>query len=797
MKRWGIRTRVLLLALLPATATALLLAAYFVYNQIEDLERSLMDRGRAIARQLAPASEYGVFSGNRAILGGLARTALGEADVRSVTIDDARGNRLAAAGPSVLPTREFDPKPRQLIATPSLTRDSYVFRAPILQSEIAVEDFPGEQLPGPARGDEPDASRRTVLGWVTVEISREQTVARQLQLLTHSAALAALCLLGALVLAVRLGRDVVQPILTLTDTVKRVAGGDLDVRVSLHAGAELERLSTGINTMTAALKTAHAGLEARVEEATRRLKESLALVEQQNTALDAARRDAEAASRAKTEFLANMSHEIRTPINGLLGFIELFAKTTLDPHQRDYLHTIETSASHLLSVINDILDFSKIEAGKMQVVRTAFAPRRLLEENITLIAPRARAKGLEVTTSVDPALPERLLGDPTRIAQILGNLLTNAVKFTHQGYISVEVTRTPQRDNRIGVRVAVRDTGSGIPRGKQSQLFESFTQLDADTARRHTGTGLGLAICKRLVEAMGGKIGVDSEPGHGSVFWFELALPEAADAPLPPAAGTTPAFTQPGANAPNVLLVEDNEISRRFEAAALRGLGAVVDEAVSGAEAVALCWHKPYDLILMDIHMPGTDGIAATGRIRSTPGTNRRTPIVALTADVVRGSRERFLTAGMDDLLTKPVTERALRDTIIKWCPLPSAPVAPPDEAEADAGEPHAVLDRTLGVELASGDPAIWETSVRLLVEALGRQLDGIDTAVRERDYARLVDIAHSLKGSAAYCAAAALRTAAVTLETAARAQDQTAVAHAAAALRHEAERVVQAATQP
>jgi signal transduction histidine kinase/ActR/RegA family two-component response regulator len=388
--------------------------------------------------------------------------------------------------------------------------------------------------------------------------------------------------------------------------------------------------------------------------------------ERATEALKIAKDAAEAASRVKSDFLAVMSHEIRTPMAGMMGMIDLLAATELDGEQQDLANIAHESARNLLTVVNNILDFSKLEAGQLEPESIPFSIRHSIDAVALLLAPKARDQGLQLKTTIDEEVPTYLSGDPSRLGQILLNLVGNAIKFTEQGAVEIAVSHGLMGDGLIALRIEIIDSGAGIAPEVQASLFTPFMQADSSVSRKYGGSGLGLAICKLLCQTMGGEIGVESEVGRGSRFWFTLQC-RAADAPPQIASASLAPAIDPAAASFNILVADDNAIIRRLISKLLERQGYRPDLVCNGQEAVAAVRERRYDLVLMDMQMPEMDGISATRAIRALAGPAREVPIIALTANALVGQRESCLAAGMNDFLTKPIQPELLYAAILQW----------------------------------------------------------------------------------------------------------------------------------
>jgi len=416
-----------------------------------------------------------------------------------------------------------------------------------------------------------------------------------------------------------------------------------------------------------AMKNYSTRLEHEVEDRTREISEKNEALQRGNRALVKAKEDAVHRARARANFLASMSHEIRTPLSGVLGMLELALEGELDSEQRSQLEIALNAGESLLGLLNDILDISKVEAGKLSLENIPFSVRQLIEECVALHVQQARRKTIYLDADIEPGLPESLLGDPTRIRQVLNNLISNAIKFTDEGSVRVHAGYSAG-----SLRIDVVDTGIGMSKQGLHRIFSPFSQADADTTRLYGGTGLGLTLCRQLVERMHGQILVDSKEGSGTHFTVTLPLPIHEPGPSPEspvASGIILESAKPHIQQPlSILLVEDNQVNQLVATSLLRKLGHRADSAENGQEAIQALEQKHYDMVLMDCQMPVMDGYEATRRIRQNPAW-KDLPIIAVTANVMQGDREDCLASGMNDYITKPYRRDELRAVINRWRP--------------------------------------------------------------------------------------------------------------------------------
>lgn len=506
------------MALLPGVIISLTLGLFFIVDRSNDLDDLLNQRALAMAKQLAPTCEYGVMTGNVGILQNIANNMLEERDVRSVSIYNQDVNILAHAGPKMMTERigsaELQQNQLQLLRT----KNSVRVRAPVFAENLVIPDQLSDQFYAE------ESQQVTLLGWAEIELSTNNTKLERYQHLATSLAIVSIVLMACSLFAFRISRQLSVPLNTLVDSVNKMAKGEHNERIHVEGGIEFKQLAEGVNSLASELRRIKSESEKSIEQSTADLQETLDELEVRYSELQIGRRQAVEASEMKSQFLANVSHEIRTPLNGIIGFAELLGRTQVSGMQNDYLDTIRKSSQDLLNIINDILDLSKIDADKLIIEHNPFSLRDTIEQVLTVLAPGAYDKSLNLYHHIASNVPLQVIGDSLRLKQVLTNLVNNAIKFTDHGNVQILVSLISQSGRRASLQFEVCDTGIGLSEEQVERIFTAFSQADTSTARKFGGTGLGLIISKALVQAMHGDIRVESSPGKGSVFTFNIDI---------------------------------------------------------------------------------------------------------------------------------------------------------------------------------------------------------------------------------------------------------------------------------
>ncbi len=864
-----LQNQLILFACLPVIVLGSVLGYYFIDSRIKDIESNLVDRGQTIARQTASALEYSVLIENYTLMTDIVDRVLIEPDIMAVLVRDRADSLLLTKYSNA--DHQLDHIDGEVLVTgdQQITQDMLVFAQEILQNVVDVDDY------SVASSSQSIADTEKI-GTVQVFIDKTSSLQRQTTVIRNGVVIILSCLLGMILLAFYMGTKIAKPVMQLTNTVNKIAAGELKQRVAEKSSTEIGQLERGVNDMAAAIEAGRSRLQEKIKEltddfnvATAALKDSeekyrdlfenasdvvvtfntngdlistnkafseevydtqgdtqipkwsqilaprsrfralrinkkhmtsderftyeLDIISKNNKvktfeissrsitkdkniigihaiarditqriefqqALVKARAAAETANKAKSGFLANMSHEIRTPISGIIGFLDLLADSDLSNKQKELLAPVIKSSNQLVAIVNDILDFAKIEAQQIDLQKKPFELYEIVSQSMDMLLPLASRKNIDLRFARQPEDKCHVLGDSVRISQIITNLVSNAIKFTDYGYVSVAVDHQPISLEKVKATIIVEDTGVGISDEDKLHLFDPFWQADSSITRKFEGSGLGLAIANHFVELMGGEITIEDNHRQGTKFIFSLILPS-HDERLSRDEKDDKKIEYTFLSSVNVLVIDDNSIVRDYFDTMLSSLKLDHQQVMDRDQALQACSTQQYDLVFLDLHMPGIDGMQTFLDIRNNTEIKQPKIIVSLTADAIVGNREQVLEHGFDDFMAKPMTKTDFIKILNKWFP-EKVSVTKNIQRERSKGKTD-VLNAKSGIELANGNIELWKKSIHSLAQDVPHYIDVLDKSYSGQSIDSLYSEVHKLAGTASYIGADDLNSAA------------------------------------
>ncbi len=644
MKGFNIQTRVFFLALVPTLILSILLGVYIIISRIGDLEKELRLNGEVILSEIVNSSRHQLINPNRHALQDLINIVLEDKELESISFFDKNKKLLAYNG-------NEDPESSDFMGhfifntneTPTITasKETITLISPII---VTKNNF--------------KPSEKDLIGWAAITLSRTKTDLKEYQVILTTTIFLVFGILVSIMLARHTAKRLTQPIYKMRSAVKKLENGQLETRIHPSSIGEIAELEEGINHMAAALQDGRDELQQNIDQATSDLQLSLETIEKKNIELAEAQKEALEASRIKSEFIANMSHEIRTPMNGIMGFTNLLFETDLTGIQRNYLTTIQKSTLNLLNLVNNILDFSRLDAGQLRLEHTRFDLRDCIEEVVTIMSPLANAKHLDFSALIDDNIPAKMSSDSLRIKQIITNLVSNAIKFTEHGEVVIKARLENKSDQNTTIRIEISDSGIGLPPHDQKIIFRAFQQANNTISKKYGGTGLGLTICKKLIDQMGGEMGVQSEPGHGSTFWFTFTADHLIqDSDLDENA--------PYFNHKTIFLYEPHEFTRKSIKNLLASWNIEVNEFSLAHEMTQPIKENEPDCIIAGINQQCINDGSATETLMLIKH-HYQGPVLVLTNSSEQPTLEYFIAEGATLSLTKPITRNHLYQAIFQ-----------------------------------------------------------------------------------------------------------------------------------
>jgi two-component system sensor histidine kinase BarA len=698
LKPNSIYTRLLTTGLVPLALFSMLMGYYIISSQRTELLESLHSTGQIAVHQVAENSAFALYSGDRARLDSLSYVALEIPSVSGVLFHRYQDDQKIIIGNigfsvEAMPENFERNSPFQL-------NGYWYFYSDIVSDRTPVMDY-----------DEISEYEPDRIGWVLLALTDKILVQKERSFIFTTILVVSLGLLMAFWLSIRIGRTVSDPIKSLTTVIGEMEMGDLDRVASEEGIIELSKLASGINGLATSVRQSNQHMQSEISLATKQLKDTLV--------------ELEGAMKAKDQFLARMSHELRTPLTAVLGFSNLLFTEDSEQKRQEHLRVIQRCSTVLLTMIDDILDFAKADLSGFTLKNTDFDLDKLIDDLMTLFRTQADEEGLHLHISVEQDVPKKVHGDPVRLAQVLANLLNNAIKFTHVGGIDVVISRVDAENDQVIIKFAITDSGKGIAKDKIPTLFEPFTQEDTSINRRFGGSGLGLSIAKRLVVAMGGDISISSEIGVGSTVIFTCKFTNYGYHDSEVDRGFVPANyseTENILSGVSILLAEDNPFNQNFLMKLLERHGASCLIAKNGLEAIYMAKNRHLDVILMDLHMPVVDGLLATKTIILQNVDSP--PIIGLTADITESEQQKLIAAGAVGVQLKPVDELKLINAVLS-----------------------ALDDHTEITEIAGGGMLSSVLPAQQLKSVISDNLDRLQKCLADDEKANLRPIMHDLLG--------------------------------------------------
>lgn len=739
LDRFQLKDKLLLLGVIPAATLAIILAAYLTSTRLNDMYDLLHKTNENLASSLAESSISGVFSGNLDSLNTVINSAINEPDVVSIKITNRSNTVLAQASSK--------------IATPTLISDppKSITQAIELKALNQVDDFDAF-LVGPI------STVNETIGYVVLTLSYDSIQQRQQDILLNSIFITVLLLFLIALLAKYFSGIISRPILQLTSNVKNISKGNYTPpsNITHHSNKdEITVLADGIDEMARQINDHQRIQEQKVLEATQELR-------LQNDKLFSAQVEIVKSAEAKSRFISHISHEIRTPLNGIIGFLEIIQQTKLDSNQIKLVNASYSSSKNLHTIINEVLDFAEIEAGKVIINKTNFNPKETIQDTLLLLSSQAKENGVTLDYQQQENIPKIIHQDRVKFGQILINLVSNAIKFSHNATVTVRLSLNPQKNNIL--EITVIDQGIGISKQNIKQLFQEYSQLDNDT--RNQGSGLGLAITKQIIDALHGSILVDSTVDKGSTFTVNLPFTQVKDSYI--SADTATLESLPDLSALNILVADDNEINRLLLSHLLERQHAKVTCVNDGQQAVDRARHQQFDLILLDLRMPIKMGTEALLEIRSQANNlNYKTPAIAITAHITSGEERAHHISSFDGYLVKPIDQQQffqLIEQLINEHDYDTQPFISTNKNNAIN-----LSNKPFVYELAkksmNADPLFMSIMLEKFFSELPKHDAKISFLIQQCDFKSAADIVHKVHGSAAYCGTPSLKTSAKQLE--------------------------------